>query len=185
MAAVTIHSNFGTPNLSLFPLFPHLFAIMGLDPMIIVFWMMSFKPAFHSPFSLSSRDSLVPLCFLPLEWYHLHIWGSDIICEISRSNINFMAVLKIGSVDFSKGKIVIMFYFNNGLSVKIISKSFSSPSWILTSATWYIAMSIRSCEFYLGTLSQESFFDLLPLSLPYSGIRIFFWTLLLFELFIC
>ena len=65
-----------------------------------------------------------------------------------------MAVLKIGSVDFSKVKIVIMFYFNKGLSVKIISKSFSSHSWILTSATWYIAMSIRSCEFYLGTLSQ-------------------------------
>ena len=28
---------------------------------------------FHSPLSLSSRDSLVPL--LPLGWYHLHIWG--------------------------------------------------------------------------------------------------------------
>ena len=28
---------------------------------------------FHSP--LSSRGSLVPLGFLPLEWYHLHIWG--------------------------------------------------------------------------------------------------------------
>lgn len=65
-----------------------------------------------------------------------------------------MAILKIGSVDFSKWKIVIMFYFNNGLSVKIISKSFNSHSWILTSATWYIAMSIRSCEFYLGTISQ-------------------------------
>ena len=25
--------------------------------------------------SPSSRDSSVPLCFLPLEWYHRHIWG--------------------------------------------------------------------------------------------------------------
>ena len=30
---------------------------------------------FHSPLSLSSRGSLVPLHFLPLMWYHLHIWS--------------------------------------------------------------------------------------------------------------
>ena len=36
---------------------------------------LSFKPAFHSPLSPSSRGSLVPLHFLPLEWYHLHFWG--------------------------------------------------------------------------------------------------------------
>ena len=38
----------------------------------IVFWMLRFKPC---PLSPSSRDSLVPLRFLPLESYHLHIWG--------------------------------------------------------------------------------------------------------------
>ena len=48
---------------------------MGPDAMILVFWMLSFKPAFHSPLSPSSRGSLVPLHFLPLEWYHLHNWG--------------------------------------------------------------------------------------------------------------
>ena len=39
--------------------------VMGPDAMILVFWMLSFKPAFHSPLSLSSRGSLVPFCFLP------------------------------------------------------------------------------------------------------------------------
>ena len=39
--------------------------VMGLDAMIFVFWMFSFKPAFQSPLSLSSRSSLVPLYFLP------------------------------------------------------------------------------------------------------------------------
>ena len=34
-------------------------------------WMLRFKPAF----SPSSRGSLVPPHFLPLEWYHLHIAG--------------------------------------------------------------------------------------------------------------
>ena len=38
---------------------------MGPDAMILVFWMLNFKPAFHSPLSLSSRGSLVLLCFLP------------------------------------------------------------------------------------------------------------------------
>ena len=45
--------------------------VMGLDVMILVFWTLSFKPAF----SLSSRGSLILCCFLPLAWYHLHIWG--------------------------------------------------------------------------------------------------------------
>ena len=49
--------------------------VMGLDAMIFLCWMLSFKPAFHSPLSPSSRGSLVPLSLLPLEWYHLHIWG--------------------------------------------------------------------------------------------------------------
>ena len=39
--------------------------VMGLDAMILVFWMLSFKPTFHSPLSLSSRGSLVLLHFLP------------------------------------------------------------------------------------------------------------------------
>ena len=34
-------------SLSLFPLFPHLFAeVMGLGAMVLVFWMLSFKPTF-------------------------------------------------------------------------------------------------------------------------------------------
>ena len=44
--------------------------VMGTDAMILVFWMLSFKPTF----SLSSRGSLI-LHFLPQGWCHLHIWG--------------------------------------------------------------------------------------------------------------
>ena len=39
--------------------------VMGLDDMIFIFWMLSFKPIFHSPLSLSSWGFLVPLHFLP------------------------------------------------------------------------------------------------------------------------
>ena len=40
--------------------------VMGPDAKILVFWMLSFKPAFSvSFFSPSSRGFLVPLCFLP------------------------------------------------------------------------------------------------------------------------
>ena len=39
--------------------------VMRPDAMILIFWMFSFKPDFHSPLSLSSWGSLVPLHFLP------------------------------------------------------------------------------------------------------------------------
>ena len=48
---------------------------MGLDVMILVFWMLCLSQLFHSPVLPSSRGSLVPFCFLSLGWYHLYIWG--------------------------------------------------------------------------------------------------------------
>ena len=36
------------------------------------FWVLN--QLFNAPLSLSSRGSLVPLHFLPLKWYHLHLW---------------------------------------------------------------------------------------------------------------
>ena len=38
--------------------------VMGLGAMIFPFWMLSFKPAFHSPLWLSSRGSTVYFCLL-------------------------------------------------------------------------------------------------------------------------
>ena len=49
--------------------------VMGPNAMILIFWMLSFKPAFSLSLLLSARGSLVPLHFLPLGWCHLHIWG--------------------------------------------------------------------------------------------------------------
>ena len=49
--------------------------VIGLDVMILVLLIFGLAWFFHSPPSPSSRDSLVPLCFLLLGWYHLHIWG--------------------------------------------------------------------------------------------------------------
>ena len=49
--------------------------VMGLDTIILVFLMLSFKLAFSlSSFTLM-KGSLVLLHFLPLEWYLLRIWG--------------------------------------------------------------------------------------------------------------
>ena len=49
--------------------------VMGLDAMIFVFSMLCYKPTFHSSLSPSSRGTLVPFSFLPLEWCHLCVWG--------------------------------------------------------------------------------------------------------------
>ena len=70
MAAVTIYSDFGAPPdkvshcFHCFPIYlpwsdgTRCHEVMGLDAMILVFWMLSFKPTFP-PFSLSSKGSLV------------------------------------------------------------------------------------------------------------------------------
>ena len=64
--------------------------VMGPYVMILIFWLLSFKLAFSLLFSLPSRGSLVPLCFLPLVWCHLHIWGIDISPGSLDSSLSFI-----------------------------------------------------------------------------------------------
>ena len=47
--------------------------VMGPDAMILVFWMLSFKPTSSLSSFTFIQISLVPLCFLPWGWCHLHI----------------------------------------------------------------------------------------------------------------
>ena len=68
-----------------FPPFLLLFAMKWWDriPWSLFFecWVLSWL--FYSPLSPSSRGSLVPLYTLPLEWYHLPIWG----CYFSQQSL--------------------------------------------------------------------------------------------------
>ena len=79
MAEATIHGDFGAQENKVchcFHFSPTICPkVMGLDAMILVFVNaeLVLRQFFHSPLSPSSRGSLVPLNFLPLEWYHLHI----------------------------------------------------------------------------------------------------------------
>ena len=57
---------------SVFPSICH--EVMGLHAMILVFWMLSFKPAFSPFFFTFIKKLLVAFHFLSLAWYHLHIW---------------------------------------------------------------------------------------------------------------
>ena len=74
MAAVTICSDFGAQENKICHCFHFslLFAMKWWNWMpwseFFECWVLS-QP-FHFPLSPSSRGSLVPLCFLPLEWYH-------------------------------------------------------------------------------------------------------------------
>ena len=79
MAAVTVHTDCGDQENKVCHCF-HFFPIYlpwsdGTKCHDLHFLMLNFKPAFHTPLLSSSRVSLVPLCFLSLGWYHLHIWG--------------------------------------------------------------------------------------------------------------
>ena len=69
MAPFTICSDFGAPKIksvtvsTVSPSICH--EMMGPDAMILVFWMLSFKPTFTVLFQFSTRGSLVLLRFLP------------------------------------------------------------------------------------------------------------------------
>ena len=79
MAAVTICSDFGAQNNKVCHCFHVSLStcheVMGPDAMILVFECWVLRQFSHSPLSLSSRVSLVPLRFLPQGWCNLHIWG--------------------------------------------------------------------------------------------------------------
>jgi len=63
-AVILEHQKINSVTVSIVsPLICH--KVMGTDAMIFVFSLLSFKPAFHSPLSLSSRGSFVLLRFLP------------------------------------------------------------------------------------------------------------------------
>ena len=64
--------------------------VMGPNAMIFIFWLWSLDKMFHSPISLSSRGSLVPLQFLLWEWCHLHIWGYWYFSQQFDSSLCFM-----------------------------------------------------------------------------------------------
>ena len=49
--------------------------VIGPMPWFLFFECWVLSQLFHSPVSLSSRGSLVPLHVLPSGWCHLHIWG--------------------------------------------------------------------------------------------------------------
>ena len=80
MAAVTVCSDFGAPKKKIchcFHISPFYLSWSdgaGWHALSFLNNVVS-SQCFHSPVSPSSRGSLVPLHFLPLEWYHLHIWG--------------------------------------------------------------------------------------------------------------
>ena len=79
MAAVTLCSDFGAPPNKVchcFHCFPSIcHEVMGPDAMLLVFQMLSFKPAFSLSSFTFIKKSLVLLHFLPSGWCHLHIWG--------------------------------------------------------------------------------------------------------------
>ena len=69
MAAVIIHSDFGVQENKVCHCF-HCFPLYlprsdGIRDHAFLYWMLTFKPALHSPLSHSSGSSLVPLHFLP------------------------------------------------------------------------------------------------------------------------
>ena len=76
------------------------YKVMGAYAMILVFWMLNFKPAVHSPLSPSSRGSLVPLHFLP--WmlssaYLILLFFLEILIPVCDSSSPAFCIMYSGS----------------------------------------------------------------------------------------
>ena len=72
-----LHSDFGAEENEIwhcFHIFPICHEVMGPDAMIFVLWMWVLSQLFHSPFTFIKRLVSSSSHFLPLKWYHLHIW---------------------------------------------------------------------------------------------------------------
>ena len=116
MAAVTIYSDFGAPQNKVSPCFhcsPSIcHEVMGLDAMILIFWMLSLKPTFSlssftfikRPFSSSSLSSKYPMEY-PMERNnsfpvpHLLLTVSFFNTSNSINNLGMIYQLKIPFVD--------------------------------------------------------------------------------------
>ena len=93
---------------------------MGPDAMILAFWMLSLKPTFRSPLSLSSRGFLVPLHFL-------HKGGGICISEV--------VDIFPGNLDFS------LCFIHLGIShdvfcIKLDKQSDNMQPWCTTFLIW-------------------------------------------------
>ena len=75
--------------------------VMGPDAMILVFWMLSFKPVFHSLLSSSSRGSLVCLHFL---------YSGCIICNLDLRLLIFLPAILIPAWDLPSPAFCIMYF---------------------------------------------------------------------------
>ena len=80
MAAVTVCGDFAAQENKICHYFHFSSSIchkvMGPDAIMLVFWMLNFQSAFSlSSFTFIKRLFSFPLCFLPLDWYHLHMWS--------------------------------------------------------------------------------------------------------------
>ena len=93
----------------MFLLFPHLCAMKWCDqiPWSSFFECWVLSQLFHSPFSLSSRGSLVLLCFLPLRWFssvqslscvQLFVTPWTAACQASLFITNSWSLLKLISI---------------------------------------------------------------------------------------
>ena len=73
--------------------------VMKLDITILVFWMLSFKSAFSLSSFILIKRLFSSSYFLPLECYHLHIWGCWYFSQQSCCIINVtICILKIKTI---------------------------------------------------------------------------------------
>ena len=131
-AAVTVHSDFGAHENTVcycINCFPICHEVMRPDAMTLVFWMLSFKPAFSalkkkSHLSSSPRDSLVTLHFLPLGIKSSVLFPSQFVLSTCKTSFYFMT-LEFLLHDYKVPNcILVLSFWNPSISMWLLNNHF-------------------------------------------------------------
>ena len=117
---------------------------------------------FYSPLSSSARSCLVPLHFLPLEWYHLHIWHCWYFFQQSWFQVVIHLTWYFTWCSLHVSKISRLTIYNIDILLSQIWNQSIVPCPVLTVTSWptyrFLRREVRLCD---SPISSRLFHSLL------------------------
>ena len=164
MPALTVCSDFGDQENEVFHCFPCFPIDMPRndgtgchDLKFFECWVLS--QVFHSPLSLSSRSSSVPLHFLPQGWCHVHIWRWYFSGNLD-SNLRFFQLAFYMMYSAYKLNVTIYSLVHSFPNVESISCSMSGSNYCFLSTTLFASWETCLQLWFMWTVWLGKIFNL-------------------------
>ena len=152
---------------------------MGPYAVILVFWVLSFKPAFSLLFSPSSRGCYsILLHFLPLGWCHLDIWGYWYSPGNLDSSLWFFHMMysacKLSKQLFHKIRELLLFPSQNAILWNVLNLVTSGKIYYIWLVPLYINYQhqiLKSASVIIQAIFWLSLGEIWSLSQPFSKLE--------------